>query len=72
MFLPSLQALQRIKGSPDFVQDASIAHDAYQRQIRDAARAVHAFCERHGKADRMTWQHRPDLGQVGINTHTHT
>ena len=33
--------------------------------MNDAAHAVQDFCEQHGKADRMTWRHRPDLGQVG-------
>ena len=62
---PPLQALQRIKGSPEFLEKATEAYEAYRQQIIDAESAVHAFCEQHGKADCMTWRHRPDLEQVG-------
>ncbi|CAL5220963.1 g3069 [Coccomyxa viridis] len=59
-----VRALQRIKGSTDFLRNALAAYEEYQQQMIDAEDAVQDFCEQHGKADRMTWRHRPDLGQV--------
>ena len=66
LFCILLKALQRIKESPDFWPNALAAYEEYRQQMIDAASAVHAFCELHGKADRMTWRHRPDLEGVGL------
>ena len=65
------QALQKIKASPNFARDASVAHKEYQAQARDAERAVQAFCELRGLAERLDWRHRPDLKMVCSNDQSH-
>ena len=62
------QALGRIRATPGFADRACAAHEEYQAQVRDAQEAVHAFCEAHGQAERLSWRHRPDLQTVSVST----
>ena len=63
-----LQALERIKATPGFAARACAAHEEYRAQVQDAEEAVHAFCEAHGQAERLSWRHRPDLQTVSVTT----
>ena len=62
------QALERIKATPGFAARACAAHEEYQAQAQDAEEAVHAFCEAHGQAERLSWRHRPDLQTVSASS----
>ena len=61
------QALERIKATPGFAARACAAHEEYQAQGQDAEEAVHAFCEAHGQAERLSWRHRPDVKTVSAS-----
>ena len=62
-----MQALEKIRATPGFAAGACAAHEEYRAQAEDAEEAVHAFCEAHGQAARLSRRHRPDLKSVSTS-----
>lgn len=60
------QAIHKAQESPDFLDKAAAAEDAYREQTEEAAEAVAEFAEQHDLAphQRLTWRHRPNVPKV--------
>ncbi len=61
-----VQAVQKARESPGFLEKAAAAEDAYREQMEEAAKAVAEFGEEQElePRQRLTWQHRPNVPQV--------